>query len=157
MASSSWLDGSVVQRSSSRVTSRARERPRSAPRCGLGWGADVDRAGVQVGLGHPEGLFDAPQLVVPVQDRLAGEHGFAGADQLVAVEAGFGLGAGPIDPSWVSRPVRTSPGGVDGFGGDVLLDAAFVRAPVTRLVGGERFGAGEDLFAGVAVAFSGLG
>ncbi len=30
----------------------------------------VDRAGLQVVLGHPEGLLDAPQLVVGVDDEL---------------------------------------------------------------------------------------
>jgi len=35
-------------------------------------GAVVDRAGLQVVFGHPEGLLDAPQLLIGTDDKFAG-------------------------------------------------------------------------------------
>ena len=47
----------------------------------------IDRAGLQVVLGHPEALLDEPQLVVGVDDELSGLAGEIGG---VALPAGQG-------------------------------------------------------------------
>ena len=84
--------------------------------------------------------------------------GFAGADDLEPVEDGLGVGAGPVHrQAGVPAGDDLAGGGVDRVGGDVLLDAAFVGGPVAGLVGGQCFGSGQDVFAGVGVAGGGLG
>jgi hypothetical protein len=51
----------------------------------------VDRSGLQVVLGHPEALLDAPQLVVGADDELWGLAGEVGG---VALDPGQGSGFG---------------------------------------------------------------
>ena len=60
--------------------------------------AVVDRAGLQVVLGHPEGLLDAPEPVVGVDDEFGGLAGQVGG---VALPARQGCGSWP--------PTRGSP------------------------------------------------
>ena len=95
----------------------------------------VDRPGLQVVLGHPEGLLDAPQLVVRVDDELRSHGGEVGGVSLPPGQStGFGFQiavdrlrrAGELD-----EPVAFDRGvPIDGFLGfsDLLIDAA-QRAP----------------------------
>ena len=122
-------------------------------------GAVVDRAGLQVVLGHAERLLDAPQLVVSVDDELRGL-----ADQVggVALPPGQGTGLGlqlAVDalgrPGQLDEPVAFDRGmPVDGtLGlGDLLIDPA-QRSPgpvVAVLVVDDPIGDSAGLLAAVA-------
>jgi hypothetical protein len=57
----------------------------------------VDRSGLQVVLGHPEGLLDTPQLVIRVDDELRADASEVGG---VALQPGQAAGFGfqfPVD------------------------------------------------------------
>ena len=105
-------------------------------------GVVVDRAGLQVVLGHPEALLDAPQLVVGVDDELGGLADEVGGVALPPGQgAGLGLqlpvdalgGAGELDVA-VAFDRGMAVDGALGFG-DLFVDTAQVSpGPVVAVL-----------------------